>query len=63
MLNGSKICSGEWVNNMSPEEILVAAENPTSDNGLVITAAVKRLLALAEECYASGRVGLSYLPC
>ena len=59
---GRRYLPGEWVNNMSPEEILVAAENPTSDNGLVITAAVKRLLALAEEYYASGRVGLSYLP-
>ena len=59
---GRRYLPGSWVNNMTPEEILVAAENPDSENAAIITSAVRRLLSLAEEYYASGRVGLSYLP-
>ena len=59
---GRRYLPGNWVNNMTPEEILVAAENPESENAAIITSAVRRLLSLAEEYYASGRVGLSYLP-
>ena len=59
---GRRYLPGSWVNNMSPEEILVAAENPDSENAALISAAVRRILSLAEEYYASGRTGLSYLP-
>ena len=59
---GRRYLPGNWVNNMTPEEILVASENPDSENAAIITSAVRRLLSLAEEYYASGRVGLSYLP-
>ena len=59
---GRRYLPGSWVNNMSPEEILVAAENPDSENAAVISSAVRRILSLAEEYYASGRIGLSYLP-
>ena len=59
---GRRYLPGNWVNNMTPEEILVASENPDSENAAIISSAVRRLLSLAEEYYASGRVGLSYLP-
>ncbi len=59
---GRRYLPGTWVNDMSPEEILVAANNPQSEEAAVISSAVRRLLGLAEEYYASGRIGLSYLP-
>ena len=59
---GRRYLPGSWVNNMSPEEILEAAKNPQGENAAIISSAVRRLLSLAEEYYASGRTGLSYLP-
>ncbi len=59
---GRRYLPGSWVNDMTPEEILQAAENPDGENAAIISSAVRRLLALAEEYYASGRTGLSYLP-
>ena len=59
---GRRYLPGSWVNDMTPEEILQAAENPDGENAAIISSAVRRLLALAEDYYASGRRGLSYLP-
>lgn len=59
---GRRYLPGSWVNDMTPEEILQAAENPDGENAAIISSAVRRLLALAEKYYASGRTGLSYLP-
>ncbi len=53
---------GEWVNQMSPREIIEASKNPSSDDYVTVQLAVKKLLALAEIFYASGVKGLSYLP-
>ena len=53
---------GEWVNHLSPEDIVLASKDPQSHEGTLITLAVERLLELAEVYYASGRAGLSYLP-
>ena len=59
---GRRYLPGSWVNDMTPEEILLAAKNPDGENAAIISKAVRRLLSLAEEYYASGRTGLSYLP-
>jgi len=59
---GRRYLPGTWVNDMTPEEIVQAAADPTGHNGAQITVAVERLLALAEVYYASGRAGLAYLP-
>ena len=59
---GRRYIPGTWVNDMTPQEILEAAENPNGENAMIISQAVRRLLSLAEEYYASGRTGLSYLP-
>ena len=59
---GRRYLPASWTRGMSPKDILRAAENPTGDDAAILTTAVRRLLALAEEYYASGRVGLAYLP-
>ena len=51
----------EWVSDMTPEDIVAAADGLRSDR-VQITLAVERLLALAGRYYASGRAGLAYLP-
>ncbi|MEC7989624.1 MAG: phytoene/squalene synthase family protein [Candidatus Thermoplasmatota archaeon] len=59
---GRRYLPGEWVNHLSPEDIVLASKDPQSHEGTLITLAVERLLELAEVYYASGRAGLSYLP-
>ena len=59
---GRRYLPGSWVGNMSPEDILDAALDPSGPDGVQITRAVERLLDLAESYYASGRAGLAYLP-
>lgn len=59
---GRRYLPGTWVNHMTPDEIIEASLNPQSHQAHLITDAVHRLLALAEEYYASGRRGLAYLP-
>ena len=59
---GRRYLPGEWVNHMTPREIVAAASNPNGPDGVLITRAVERLLAMAERYYASGRAGLAYLP-
>lgn len=59
---GRRYLPASWTWGMAPEDILRAAEHPTGDDAAIITTAVRRLLALAEEYYASGRIGLAYLP-
>ena len=54
--------SARKVNNMTPEQILAAADNPKGGMLLLSHLLLEDCLALAEEYYASGRVGLSYLP-
>lgn len=59
---GRRYLPGDWVNHMTPREIVAAASNPNGPDGVLITRAVERLLAMAERYYASGRAGLAYLP-
>ena len=53
---------GDWVDDVGPADILGAATAPGSGHGPAITAAVGRLLDLAEDFYASGAQGYRYLP-
>jgi len=53
---------GDWVGNATPTEILVAADSPGSAVHDDVTAAVSRLLDMAEAFYASGAQGYGYLP-
>lgn len=59
---GRRYLPGSWVDGLTPAEIVEASHDPNGHHGVLITLAVERLLALAEEYYASGRRGLSYLP-
>ena len=57
---------GDWVADASPADILTAATAPVSDRYADVhsdvTAAVARLLNMAEAFYASGAQGYHYLP-
>ena len=59
---GRRYIPGDWVNNMSPEEIVEASNNPNSDESILIQDGIKRLLDMAEIFYRSGHHGLAYLP-
>ena len=52
----------DWVGGATPADILSAAKAPGSDVHTDITAAVTRLLDMAEAFYASGAQGYRYLP-
>lgn len=51
-----------WINGMTADDILAAATSPASKEYQQITAAIKRLLDLADQYYESGNNGLRYLP-
>ena len=59
---GRRYLPGDWVDHLTPEQIVAAVAQPQGHEGTVITLAVERLLDLAETYYASGRAGLAYLP-
>ena len=59
---GRRYIPGEWVSNLSPEAICTAAASPNSADHQRVTAAVARLLALADTYYKSGAQGYCYLP-
>jgi phytoene synthase len=52
----------DWVGGATPADILSAAKAPGSGVHTDITAAVTRLLDMAEAFYASGAQGYRYLP-
>ena len=43
---GRRYLPGEWVNHLSPEDIVLASKDPQSHEGTLITLAVERLLEL-----------------
>ena len=45
---GRRYLPGTWVSDMTPEDIVAAADDPKGHDGVQITLAVERLLALAE---------------
>ena len=59
---GRRYIPGNWINNMTPSEIIDASKDPNSEESKIVVAAIKRILGLAEVFYRSGHKGLSYLP-
>ena len=59
---GRRYLPGSWVNQASPEEIVLASKNNNHVKNNIISIAVERLLTLAEQYYLSGSQGFSYLP-
>ena len=58
---GRRYLPTTWTGNLSPQDIVEAANNPQSENCQTITVAVKRLLDMAEEFYQSGYKGFKHL--
>ncbi len=59
---GRRYIPGEWVSDLSPEAICASAKSVYSEDHQLVTAAVARLLALADKYYKSGTRGYNYLP-
>ena len=59
---GRRYLPGSWVNQASPEEIVLASKNNNHVKNNIISIAVERLLTLAEQYYLSGSQGFIYLP-
>jgi phytoene synthase len=59
---GRRYLPASWVGDMTPTQILTAAHGEPSSDRVAISAAVDRLLQLAETYYKSGIEGLVYLP-
>ena len=59
---GRRYLPGSWVNQASPEEIVLASKNNNHVKNNIISIAVERLLTLAEQYYHSGSQGFIYLP-
>ncbi len=58
---GRRYLPTTWTGDLSPQQIVTAADNPNSDDALIITNAVKRLLEMAERFYTSGAKGFASL--
>ena len=58
---GRRYLPTTWTGDLSPQQIVTAADNPNSDDALIITDAVKRLLEMAERFYTSGAKGFASL--
>ena len=59
---GRRYLPADWVDNISPSEILEASRDPNSKNIELIKLAIRKLLDLADLYYQSGVKGLVYLP-
>jgi phytoene synthase len=59
---GRRYIPADWVNNLSPADICLAADYPKSKNANLIRASVVRLIRLSEKYYQSGACGYHYLP-
>ena len=59
---GRRYIPGEWVSDLSPEEICIAAKKVNSPENLLVKKAVMQLLTLADKYYQSGAIGYRYLP-
>ena len=58
---GRRYLPATWTGDISPQQIVDAANNPGGQHGQIITQSVERLLAMAEQFYASGAKGFSQL--
>lgn len=55
--NNRRYLPGDWVNNLTPEQICEGGEHE-----IIVQDAIKRLLELAQKYYTSGFAGISLLP-
>jgi phytoene synthase len=58
---GRRYLPATWTGDISPQQIVDAANNPGGQHGQIITQSVERLLAMAEQFYASGAKGFPQL--
>ena len=59
---GRRYLPGSWVQNISPKEIVLAANTNDLKTIHMISKAIKKLLILAEQYYLSGEKGFNFLP-
>lgn len=59
---GRRYLPSDWVNDMSPTDILEASKKPNSKNAQLVKKAIIKLLCLADQYYRSGVKGLVFLP-
>ncbi len=59
---GRRYLPSTWVQNISPEEIVLAAETNDLKKIYIISKGIKKLLNLAQQYYFSGERGLTFLP-
>lgn len=58
---GRRYLPTTWTGDISPQQIVQSAADPNGQHGQIITQSVERLLALAEQFYASGAKGFPQL--
>lgn len=59
---GRRYLPKSWVGNLQPAQIVALAKTPSAKDATVVTAAVEKLLDLADDYYKSGIAGFAYLP-
>ncbi len=59
---GRRYLPGNWVQNISPKEIVLAAKTNDLKKIHMISKGIKKLLILAEQYYLSGEKGFTFLP-
>lgn len=59
---GRRYLPADWVGDVTPDEIVAAASQPTGAPAITLKKAVGQLLDKADIYYASGRQGLGFLP-
>ncbi|GIS16387.1 MAG: hypothetical protein CM15mP117_18190 [Alphaproteobacteria bacterium] len=57
---GRRYLPSDWVNDMSPTDILEASKKPNSKNAQLVKTAIIKLLCLADQYYRSGVKGLVF---
>ncbi len=59
---GRRYIPGRWIDNISPQEIVLAVKKNDLKKYDIISNGIKRLLKLADKYYMSGAMGFRYLP-
>ena len=59
---GRRYIPASWIDNISPEDIVLAVKKNDSKKYDIISNGIKRLLTLADKYYMSGAMGFRYLP-
>ena len=59
---GRRYIPASWIDNISPEDIVLAVKKNDLKKYDIISNGIKRLLTLADKYYMSGAMGFRYLP-